>query len=221
MINLPEDIDIQLIDGYEPMTEEASDVVYHRIGEFQEANLSKHKFQHSETGYFSPGDGSEVILRLRETNQSDEKPELPSSKIKGVIFKPLPSITTGAERFIVPLTRKSPLYIVEHGNRTYDFIHLGQEDHLTFLCEGNHSITLKLVDMRSGSATPFLKEQITFIPKVNMELVIPCGVAHALFNMAEVKTVNRPVIYLDPDKEYIPGHDVIDWPVSNRHYLPC
>lgn len=34
VINIPEDISVNDISGYSPMTEEAADLVYHRIGEF-------------------------------------------------------------------------------------------------------------------------------------------------------------------------------------------
>lgn len=223
VINIPEDISLDNVPGYIPMTEEASDIVYHRIGEFQHENLKKHKFQHSETREFILDDGSKVNLRIREKLTDEDKIFLQNSKIIGVEFREIPSVKTGKESCIVPLTRKSPMYIVEHGNEQYDFdsygLHLGQEDHLTFLAKMDHEITLKLVDMREGSETLFLEEELTFTPYPNVELIIPCGVAHALINMAGVITVNRPVIFLNEEKEYIPGHDVIDWPINNRNYM--
>ncbi|UYA58824.1 dTDP-4-dehydrorhamnose 3,5-epimerase family protein [Pectobacterium colocasium] len=223
VINIPEDISPQDVPGYVPMTEEAASIVYHRIGEFQQENLKKHKFQHSETREFILDDGSKINLRIREEIKDEEKVNLPHSNIVGVEFREIPSVKTGRESCIVPLTRKSPMYIVEHGNDHYDFdsygLHLGQEDHLTFLGKMKHEITLKLVDMREGSETLFMEDEITFTPYPNVELVIPCGVAHALINMAGVITVNRPVIFLNQEKEYIPGHDVIDWPISNKSYM--
>lgn len=223
VINIPENILPAEAPGYTPMTEEAADIVYHRIGEFQHDNLKKHKFQHSETREFTLLDGSKVNLRLREKITEEEAFSLPSSDIAGVEFREIPSVKTGKHSCIVPLTRMSPMYIVEHGNEHYDFdsygLHLGQEDHLTFLGKMDHEITLKLVDMREGSATLFHEETICFTPFPNVELIIPCGVAHALMNMAGIITVNRPVIYLSQEKEYIPGHDVIDWPISNRNYM--
>ena len=222
VINLPEDIEINDIDGYEPMTEEASDLVYHRIADIQHEILSQHAFLHSETRKIRLDDGDEVNLRFREKITENQKRQLPISKILGVAFRDIPTMQTGKESGIVPLTRKSPMYLVEHGNEDYNFdsygLHLGQEDHLTFLGDASSEITLKLVDMREGSATLFCEDEITFKPLPNMELVIPCGVAHALFNMANIITVNRPVIYLDEEKEYIPGHDVIDWEIANKNY---
>lgn len=223
VINIPEDILPSEAPGYVPMTEEASDLVYHRIGNFQHENLNNHKFQHSETREFTLDDGSKVNLRLREKIIVEEEFSLPSSNILGVEFREIPSVKTGKHSCIVPLTRMSPMYIVEHGNEHYDFdsygLHLGQEDHLTFLGKKDHEITLKLVDMREGSKTLFHEETINFRPYPNVELIIPCGVAHALMNMAGIITVNRPVIYLSNDNEYIPGHDVIDWPIINRNYM--
>ncbi|QOL13070.1 dTDP-4-dehydrorhamnose 3,5-epimerase family protein [Dickeya dianthicola] len=223
VINIPEDISPAEVSGYHPMTEEAASIVYYRIGEFQQENLKKYKFQHSETREFILDDGSKINLRIREKIEDSTTVKFPQSKIIGVEFREIPSVKTGKESCIVPLTRKSPMYIVEHGNKHYNFdsygLHLGQEDHLTFLGKMDHKITLKLVDMRKGSDTLFVEEELTFTPYPNVELVIPCGVAHALFNMANIITVNRPIIFLHPDKEYIPGHDVIDWPINNREYM--
>ncbi|WP_337241923.1 dTDP-4-dehydrorhamnose 3,5-epimerase family protein [Proteus faecis] len=222
VINLPEDINIDDIEGYEPMTEEASDLVYHRIADIQSEGLNKHAFLHSETRKIRLDNGDNVNLRFREKIASNLKILLPLSTILGVEFRQIPTMQTGKESGIVPLTRKSPMYLVEHGDEDYNFdsygLHLGQEDHLTFLGDPSREITLKLVDMRKGSATLFYEDEITFNPSPNMELVIPCGVAHALFNMGNIITVNRPVIYLNKEKEYIPGHDVIDWEIANKNY---
>lgn len=222
VINLPEDINIDDIEGYEPMTEEASDLVYHRIADIQSECLNKHAFLHSETRKIRLDNGDNVNLRFREKIASNLKILLPLSTILGVEFRQIPTMQTGKESGIVPLTRKSPMYLVEHGDEDYNFdsygLHLGQEDHLTFLGDPSREITLKLVDMRKGSATLFYEDEITFNPSPNMELVIPCGVAHALFNMGNIITVNRPVIYLNKEKEYIPGHDVIDWEIANKNY---
>ncbi len=223
VINIPEDILPEDVPACFPMMEEAADIVYHRIGEFQNENLKKYKFQHSETREFTLDDGSKVSLRFREKLPDAEALVLPESSVTGVEFREIPSVKTGKHSCIVPLTRKSPMYIVEHGNEHYDFdsygLHIGQEDHLIFLGKADHKITLKLVDMREGSGTLFTEDELTFTPHPNVELVIPCGVAHALINMAGVITVNRPVIYLSEEKEYIPGHDVIDWPIDNRNYM--
>lgn len=223
IINLPEDIAPGSVPGYTPMTEEASDLVYHRIGEFQASNLKTHRFQHAETREFILDDGRAVNLRIKERLEDKEAIALPSSKIRGVEFQELPSIKTGSESRIVPLTRKSPMYVVEHGNERYDFnsygLHLGQEDHLVFLGNSKQLITLKLVDMREGSDTLFVEDEMTFYPAPDRELVIPCGVAHALTNMQNIYTINRPVLYLDEGKTYLPGHDVIDWPICDTQYL--
>ncbi len=223
IINIPEDISIDDIEGCVAMSEEASALVYHRIGLFQSENLKKHKYQHAETREFILDGGEKVNLRLREKVSNNRKTALPVSKINGVMFNELPSIKTGNESCIVPLTRTSPLYLVEHGTEHYDFdsygLHLGQEDHLVFLGHSTQKITLKLVDMREGSATLFVEDEISFYPSPNVELIIPCGVAHALFNMANIVTVNRPILYLDKNSEYLPGHDVIDWPIENTHYM--
>lgn len=162
---------------------------------------------------------------MREEVKEIDKLTLPTSKINGVLFKEAPSIKTGKESCIVPLTRRSPLYFVEQATKKYDFdfdfygLHLGQEDHLIFLGNSKQEINLKLVDMRENSDTLFTEEEIVFYPSPNLELVIPCGVAHALINMANIITVNRPVLYFDDKNEYLLGYDVIDWPIENKDYL--
>ncbi|EOG9298039.1 dTDP-4-dehydrorhamnose 3,5-epimerase family protein [Proteus mirabilis] len=222
VINLPEDIDINEIEGYEPMTEEASALVYYRVAEIQQQWLSQHRFLHSETRKIRLDNGDEINVRLREKIADVQKQSLPTSTILGVEFREMATLHTGKESGIVPLTRQSPMYLVEHGQEAYDFdsygLHLGQEDHLTFLGDTSGKITIKLVDMREDSPTLFYEDEMVFDPAPNIELVIPCGVAHALFNMANIITVNRPVIYLDEEKEYIPGHDVIDWKIANKNY---
>lgn len=223
IINIPEDIELDDITGYLPMSEEASDLVYHQIGKFQFENLNMHRYQHAETRKFTLDNGEVINVRVREENHERSKSVLPESKIEGVVFQELPSIKTGAESCIVPLTRQSPLYLVEHGEENYDFdsygLHLGQEDHLVFLGNSTQKITLKLVDMREGSNSQFMEEEITFFPSPYIELIIPCGVAHALSNMAKIITVNRPVLYLDEQFQYLPGNDVIDWPINDVNYM--
>lgn len=223
IINLPEDIAPEDVSAYFAMTEEASDLVYHRLGALQEENLRGYAFQHAETRDFILDDGKRITLRLKEKIQEQDSVSLKTSKINGVVFKVLPFMKTGDESGIVALTRRSPLYLVEHGSTHYDFdsygLHLGQEDHLVFLGDSKKEITLKLVDMREGSATLFVEDEVVFNPSPGVELVIPCGVAHAFFNMTDVVTVNRPVLYRGEIGDYLPGHDVIDWPLSNTDYV--
>ncbi|WNN46193.1 MULTISPECIES: dTDP-4-dehydrorhamnose 3,5-epimerase family protein [Winslowiella] len=223
IINIPENISTNDIVGYQPMSEEASDLVYHRVADFQAENLINHQYQHAETREFVLDDGKKVNLKIREKIEGISKTDLSLSSINGVLFRLLPSIKTGKESCIIPLTRKSPLYLVEHGTKNYDFdsygLHLGQEDHLVFLGSKSQQLTLMLVDMRKGSDTLFVKDELTFYPSPDVELIIPCGVAHALLNMANIITVNRPVIYLDEKGDYLPGHDIIDWPIENSDYI--
>ncbi len=66
MINLPEDNDINEIEGYEPMTEEASALVYYRVAEIQQQwkvsfNID---FLHSETRKIRLDNGDEINVRL-------------------------------------------------------------------------------------------------------------------------------------------------------------
>uniref|UniRef100_UPI0003616898 dTDP-4-dehydrorhamnose 3,5-epimerase family protein n=1 Tax=Pseudomonas asplenii TaxID=53407 RepID=UPI0003616898 len=225
IINIPEEVAPQDVPGFLAMTEEASDLVCHRLGELQENNLGGYEYQHAETRDFIVESGEAVTLRLREKSSLKDISAPGLTKIDGVFFRRLPHMVTGDESGIVPLTRRAPMYLVEHGAKHYDFdsygLHLGQEDHLVFLGDSSKSITLKLVDMREGSATKFVEDEVLFNPSPWDELVIPCGVAHAFFNMENVVTVNRPVLYVDEAGLYLPGHDVIDWPLTNTDYVGC
>jgi hypothetical protein len=204
------------------MSEAAANIVYYRIAEHQKKILSSNMLSHAETRAFALDDGRVVHLILQEVDAFTEVSDFPVSAIEGVSFNTHQSISTGEESFIIPVQGPSPLYIVDHGSHRYDFdsfgVHLGQEDHLTFLARSGHRVRLKLVDMRAGSDTLHLEEWHEFECNPRLELVIPCGVAHALFNMADVFTLNRPLLFLDPLRTYQPGRDIIDWPLSDTHY---
>lgn len=223
ILNLPGDTDPAAVQGVVPMSERASSELYYRIAEQQAWTLSRHEVAHAETRNFTLGSGESVTLLLnREAAPKKSPSPTRLSKIPGVAFKPRAAVITGEDSRIVPVAGPSPFYIVEHGPRPYDFdsfgVHIGQEDHLTFLGPAGQKIRLRLVDMRRGSATLHQEEWHEFNCDPEVELVIPCGVAHALFNMENVFTLNRPVIYVDDQMTYEPGKDVIDWPLADNAY---
>lgn len=222
IINLPEDISIEDINGFTPMKHHASDALYDIISEHQNKVLQDIKYKHPETREFILDSGEKINVMIKEKIVDDIKDDIKVSKIDGVMFNVLPSIKTGETSEIVPIARNSPFYIVDHGTEHYDFdsygLHLGQEDRLIFLGNEEIEITLHLIDMRAGSKTLHVKDEIKFSPSSHIELVIPRGVAHALMNLANVYTVNRPLIYTKEDGSYLPGNDVIDWPFNNLDY---
>lgn len=223
IINLPLETDPKTIEPVVAMSEPASNQVYYRLASLQAAALSVGNVSHGETRTFVLDTGEQVQLLLQpEAEPSEASSPLPSSRLKGVRFERHGAVRTGEDSRIIPIAGPSPFYIVDHGSASYDFesfgVHLGQEDHLTFMGRGDRVIRLKLVDMRQGSDTLHHEEWHAFTCDPQMELVIPCGVAHALFDMEQIFTLNRPVFYLDASMAYIPGHDVIDWPLTDTRY---
>ena len=69
IINIPEGIPTEEIVGYQPMSEAASDLVYHRLADFQAEHLQNHQYQHAETREFILDDGKKVNLKLREKSR--------------------------------------------------------------------------------------------------------------------------------------------------------
>jgi len=223
IINLPLDTDPATVEGLVPMSEPASNRVYYKLADIQALTLANGSVAHAETRTFKLKSGEQVRLMLQAEAESPSRElNFPVSQISGVRFEHHGSVQTGSDSQIIPIGGPAPFYIVEHGTEPYDFdsfgIHLGQEDHLTFLGRADHRIRLKLVDMRKGSPTLHCEEWLEFLCVPHMELVIPNGVAHALFNMESIFTLNRPVIYLDDKKAYEPGKDVIDWPLLDKNY---
>ncbi|MDO7904428.1 dTDP-4-dehydrorhamnose 3,5-epimerase family protein [Pseudomonas sp. K1(2024)] len=223
IINLPLDTDPAAVEGVTPMCEPAANRVYYQLAALQRSIMSAGEVSHAETRQFILDTGEHVQLMLQPAvSPAREASSFPVSRIHGVEFKRHGSVRTGEHSRIVPVMGPSPFYIVDHGTQPYSFdsfgIHLGQEDHLTFLGSPSQSIRLKLVDVRAGSPTLHQEEWHEFRPDPEMELIIPCGVAHALFDMTRVFTLNRPVFYLDDANAYEPGNDVIDWPLSARPY---
>ena len=114
------------------------------------------------------------------------------------------------------------MYIVDHGSKDYAHdafgIHIGQEDHLTFLGSSDKIIKLDLVDCRKGSKTLHQKDSIEFSPDPRRCLIIPNGVAHCFSGLENVYTINRPAVCVDNWQAYDSANDVIDWPITNTTY---
>lgn len=66
IINLPEDTELSTVDGFIPMSCEASDAVYDRIANYQKENIKKITYQHQETRTFKMSDGNAVTVMLRK-----------------------------------------------------------------------------------------------------------------------------------------------------------
>lgn len=222
IINLPLNTDTQDLEGFTTLTEPAAPEVYFAIARHQTEHLQHLTYAHSETRAFTLGTGEQITLRLREKISPATPHTLPASSIPGVRFIRRPGMQTGPHSAIIPLPGPSPFYLVEHGQQPYDFdsygIHLGQEDHLIFFAPDAQQVQLKLVDMRRDSNTLHKEETLSFECASDVELVIPCGVAHALSNLRGVQTLNRPRLFLKPGTPYRPGDDIIDWPLDKRPF---
>jgi dTDP-4-dehydrorhamnose 3,5-epimerase-like enzyme len=202
----------------------ASDKFYEWIREQQLKSLPGLSIDHPQTVFATASDDTKVRVTLYKRIKPEENitQETQIGGIKGLRWCNHLHVRTGSESGIVPLLHEAPFYIVEHGENSYKHdafgIHLGQEDHLTFVGPPTHNIYLKLVDCRADSPTLHHEVNLTFSPSPRKYLVIPPGVAHAFEGLEKVYTINRPVLYLDLDGKYMPGNDVIDWPLNKRPY---
>ncbi|MCP5464873.1 MAG: dTDP-4-dehydrorhamnose 3,5-epimerase family protein [Deltaproteobacteria bacterium] len=223
IINVP--IGSKKLPVVEPNPHQASELVYSRLAAFQEKILPNITAGFPEQFNFTDANNKTHSLLMRKkvdpvSNEAKKIEKLGS--IEGVFWQDHLKVATGPDSAVLPLIRKSPFYVVEHGHQSYNHdsygIHLGQEDRLTFLGRPGKKIHLTLVDCREGSKTLHKKEELVLEVSSFKELVIPQGVAHALRGMEGVYTLNRPFHFMDDRQNYRPGHDVIDWPIDCMNY---
>lgn len=133
--------------------------------------------------------------------------------IEGLGWVPNFRIENGTDSFVVPFATCRPVNIVFHGTRRFDYghygIHLGQEDHLTFLGPSSQAISAYFIDCRLGSATAHKKVVIDFTPTSERMLVIPAGIAHAFDGLENVHTLNCYRLLLPHPERWATGD--IDW----------
>ncbi len=169
--------------------------------------------------------GKKIILKekLKQKNHVMDPIE-PVPGIFGLHWKRNEVVHTGEHSGIVHNADIAPFYIVDHGHDSYTHdsygVHLGQEDNLTFLGGPDKLVKVKFLDLRENSATQLNYIEQSFAPSALRTLIIPPGVAHAFEGLEDVFTLNRPRLFLDHRKEYVPGVDVIDIPFDlKRHSL--
>ena len=224
VINIPQETRPEDAPALKVNSYSASERFYEWIRQQQQEALPNLSIDHPQTIFALDDENKKVRLTLYRNidRKANSKKEVNVDGILGVKWCEHFQVLTGSESGIVPLMEESPFYVVVHGEEEYVHdsfgIHLGQEDHLTFVGPPEHQICLKLVDCRADSPTLHNEIELTFSPSPTKYLVIPPGVAHAFKNLEKVFTINRPVFYIDLDGNYMPGNDVIDWSLDKKPY---
>lgn len=100
------------------------------------------------------------------------------------------------------LVRVKPFYIVFHGDTDFSHehygVHLGQEDHLTFIGDSNKVFWGDFLDCRRGSPTFGNRQTLQLRCSTTQTLIVPPGVAHAFRNIHGVFTLNNYELFLPP-----------------------
>lgn len=121
-------------------------------------------------------------------------------------------------------SRSTPFYVVFHGSEEFQHehygIHLGQEDHLTFLGSSQQRFWGHFLDCRANSPTFGVRQSLRLSPSLGVTLVIPAGVGHAFQGLQGVFTVNSYTLLLPKQSELLSrmdwniGNDVINIPLD-------
>lgn len=202
---------------------EASDTFYRLLAERQTTRMEGLSHAHPYTIDVSDGSGVRRTVKISEqARQSATAGSEAIDPIAGLMWTNHAFVETGDASGIRPLGNRRPYYLVDHGIEPYAHdafgIHLGQDDHLTFMGRADADVMVEFVDCRRGSATLHQRVELRFAPSAVRTLVIPRGVAHRFAGLENVTTLNQGIAYLDDDGDYQPGNDVIDWPLSRDHF---
>lgn len=223
IINLPLDIADSDVPRYQPNTHEASELWYDMVASQQRSAIPKLAYEYPMTRDIRLADGTVRRVELRRRLNQRQKPAWdPFPGVFGVGWVRHPVIRSGEESGFSALVDRHPLYFIDHGETGYTHdaygIHLGQEDRLTFVGPRDHTVTIRLIDTRADSPTYGADTSFSFSPDPERYLLLPPGVGHAFENIEKVFTINRPRTLLpdNPAADYLPGNDVIDWPVAKR-----
>ena len=208
---------------FRPNALPASDVFYRLLAERQREGMAHLAHSHAYTVDARDASGSLRQLKISERASGGVEARVePIPPIEGLHWQQLPYVESGPASGIRPLYEGRPYYLVDHGTAHYAHdafgIHLGQDDHLTFLGREDATVQVHFVDCRHGSDTLHAEIALEFSPAAHRTLVIPRGVAHRFTGLENVFTLNQGVAYLDENGEYEPATDVIDWPVGRTDY---
>lgn len=208
---------------FHPNALPASDIFYRLLAERQREGMAHLSHSHAYTVDAQDASGSLRKLKISERARGGAEARVePIEPIAGLHWQQLAYVESGPASGIRPLYERRPYYLVDHGTAPYAHdafgIHLGQDDHLTFLGREDALVQVHFVDCRHGSATLHAEVAVEFHPCAHRTLVIPRGVAHRFTGLERVFTLNQGVAYLDANGEYEPATDVIDWPVGRSDY---
>lgn len=222
IINIPLTVSQDELRYYTPNSHPASELWYDLVASQQRVMIPKVAYEYPATREVVFADGTAHRIELRKRLSVDEHDEwTPVDGVAGVGWRRHPVIRSGAESGFSALLDRYPLYFIDHGEVRYTHdaygIHLGQEDHLTFVGPRDQVVTVNLIDARSESPTFGAEVAYSFTPDPERYLLLPPGVGHAFEHLENVYTVNRPRTLLPADgSDYRPGNDVIDWLLAKR-----
>lgn len=221
VINFPSDVADEEIPQVEVNPFPAGDKWYNLVNIQQQVMipLLSHEYPVTKDVEFSNGEKHRIALLKRTEADGRPKREVIEG-IDGLEWVNIPYVSSGPESGFVPLSENYPLYFIDHGEDSYTHdafgIHLGQEDHLLFVGPLEQIVSIEFIDTREESSTYGNRIDYSFFPDPTRYLKIPAGVGHALSNLQNVYTINRPKTYLPLDGQYKPGNDVIDWPRESK-----
>lgn len=225
VINLPMTVPDEDVPLFTANSHAASEVWYQLVARQQAEALPQieHEYPFTNDVTLDNGEKHRIELRKRRDKSTQSVPEWePVKNIDGVGWVAHPVFWSGPKSGFVPLVDARPLYFVDHGTAHYAHdaygIHLGQEDHLTFVGPHDQTVTLRLADTRKHSATFGHEVTVAFQPSALRYLKIPNGVAHAFDGLENITTFNRASTFLPENGEIETGSDVIDWPLHQRPY---
>ncbi|MBF9068246.1 dTDP-4-dehydrorhamnose 3,5-epimerase family protein [Streptacidiphilus fuscans] len=223
IINLPLDVADEDLPYFVPNSHPAGEAWYDLVAARQRASIPQTApLEYPMTRQMRLADGTVRRVELRRRLTRAAKPAWePFAGVFGVGWVRHPVIPSGEESGFSVLVDRYPLYFIDHGETGYTHdaygIHLGQEDRLTFVGPKDQTVTLRLIDTRPDSPTYGADTSFSFTPDPERYLLLPPGVGHAFEHIEKVYTINRPRTLLPVDgTEYLPGNDVIDWPVEKR-----
>lgn len=224
ILNVAEDFDPANLKLFRENAQPASDVFYRIVADKQKAGIPLVDTSYPYTHEHKTDSGTTYLLKIREKSERSNVAQWqPIEDIPGLGWSSNPVMESGPKSGFVPLTACRPYYVVDHGfsdEYTHDAygIHLGQQDRLIFLGPETCSAHVEFVDCRINSPVVHKKVRVAFAPDATKTLVIPPGVAHRFEHLEGVFTLNHGDIFLSETKEYEPGNDVIDWPISNATF---
>ena len=200
----------------------ASPVFYEILSEMQKATLGTIEYEYPHTEDITDEHGNIVTLIIKKRLLPEQQiPEWePIEGIEGVGWRKHLLVWSDSNAGYAALADAAPIQVIDHGENSYSTdaygIHLEWEDRLTFVGLSDRTVRIKLIDCRRQSKTQGREVTYEFKSSPLRMLIIPPGVAHAFESLEHIFTINRPSRSAGDPETFVPGNDVIDWPLDKR-----